>query len=181
MQWHLRQALDASPALAYYCGPAQGRGAAGDGQPHVLRRVSFRHLAAIQGKAAMPSFALSTLSRAVGLGCLGSALACAPAWAQRSAAAPASAEAIDLDAIMVTAGKRNQSVREIAGSVSAVSDEQLRAIGAQSLADYIQRTPGVVFNSYQPGVSHVVMRGIATSAGNVQGQDTTGFFLTRSR
>lgn len=86
-------------------------------------------------------------------------------------------DAVTLDNVVVTASKREQSVRDVAGSVSAVTDGQLQAIGAQSLADYIQRTPGVVFNSYQPGVSHVVVRGIATSAGNVQGQATTGYFL----
>ncbi|MFT3763806.1 MAG: TonB-dependent receptor [Pseudoxanthomonas sp.] len=101
------------------------------------------------------------------------ALTAAAAQAQETGA-PATAE---LDRIVVTATKRAESVREVAGSVSAVTAQQLDEIGAQSLADYIQRTPGVVFNSYQPGVSHVVIRGIATSAGNVQGQPTTGYYL----
>ncbi|MBC7942366.1 MAG: TonB-dependent receptor [Chitinophagaceae bacterium] len=78
---------------------------------------------------------------------------------------------------MVITSKRQQQPRDVAGSVSAVTGAQLEATGAQSLADYIQGQPGVVFNSYQPGVSHVVVRGIATSSGNVQGQGTTGYFL----
>ncbi|WP_077038285.1 TonB-dependent receptor [Pelomonas sp. KK5] len=81
-----------------------------------------------------------------------------------------------LDTVSVI-GKRARQARDIAGGVSAVTGEQLEAAGAQDLADYIQREPGVVFNSYQPGVSHVVLRGIATSSGNVQGQTTTGYFL----
>lgn len=116
------------------------------------------------------------LTRAIRVSCCLGLIASAPAWAQD--AAPASGDpAKTLDTIVVTAGKLKESVREIAGSVSAVTDQQLQDIGAQSLADYIQRTPGVVFNNYQPGVSHVVMRGIATSSGNVQGQPTTGYFL----
>jgi iron complex outermembrane receptor protein len=116
------------------------------------------------------------LTRAIRISCCLGLIASAPAWAQD--AAPASGDpAKTLDTIVVTAGKLKESVREIAGSVSAVTDQQLQDIGAQSLADYIQRTPGVVFNNYQPGVSHVVMRGIATSSGNVQGQPTTGYFL----
>ncbi|ASR43176.1 hypothetical protein BEN78_07055 [Xanthomonas citri pv. mangiferaeindicae] len=99
------------------------------------------------------------------------------ALAQDPAAADAPPSTTELDTIVVTAGKRQESVREIAGSVSAVTGQQLEDLGAQSLSDYIQRTPGVVFNNYQPGVSHVVMRGIATSSGNVQGQTTTGYFL----
>ncbi|MFC7333033.1 TonB-dependent receptor [Rhodocista pekingensis] len=82
-----------------------------------------------------------------------------------------------IEEIIVTATKRLESARDIAGSVSAVSGEQLEALGAQSFSDYIQRTPGVVFNDFQPGTSHVVIRGIATSAGNVQGQGTTGYYI----
>ena len=127
----------------------------------------------------MKPLTTARLAHAIRLVCLCTPLIAAPAMAQTAApGTPASpASTTDLDAIVVTAGKRNESVREIAGSVSAVTGQQLEDLGAQSLADYIQRTPGVVFNSYQPGVSHVVMRGIATSSGNVQGQTTTGYFL----
>jgi iron complex outermembrane receptor protein len=121
----------------------------------------------------------TALSRAVRAACLlGIATAsAAPALAQDAGAVASTTQAKDLKTVVVTAGKRNESVREIAGSVSAVTAAELDALGAQSMSDYIQRTPGVVFNSYQPGVSHVVMRGIATSSGNVQGQTTTGYFL----
>lgn len=89
----------------------------------------------------------------------------------------ASDKGILLEEIIVTATKRAQSVRDVSGSVSAVSGAQLEAIGAQSFADYIQRTPGVVFNEFQPGTSHVVIRGVATNSGNVQGQGTTGYYI----
>lgn len=119
-----------------------------------------------------------TLFNAIRLACLCSLMGGAPAWAQEAAPAEtAASDATTLDRITVTAGKREQSVREVAGSVSAVTGQQLQDIGAQSLADYIQSTPGVVFNQYQPGVSHVVVRGIASNSGNVQGQATTGYFL----
>jgi outer membrane receptor protein involved in Fe transport len=119
-----------------------------------------------------------TLFNAIRLACLCSLVGSAPVWAQEAAPAETVAtDATTLDRITVTAGKREQSVREVAGSVSAVTGQQLQDIGAQSLADYIQSTPGVVFNQYQPGVSHVVVRGIASNSGNVQGQATTGYFL----
>ncbi|MCD9027761.1 TonB-dependent receptor [Luteimonas sp. BDR2-5] len=125
----------------------------------------------------MKPLTTARLAQAIRLVCLCTPLAAAPALAQDAPASTGTPSTTDLDTIVVTAGKRNESVREIAGSVSAVTGQQLEDLGAQSLADYIQRTPGVVFNSYQPGVSHVVMRGIATSSGNVQGQTTTGYFL----
>ncbi|WP_332769470.1 TonB-dependent receptor [Phenylobacterium sp.] len=82
-----------------------------------------------------------------------------------------------VEEVIVTATKREESVRDVSGGVSAVSGAQLEAIGAQGFADYITRTPGVVFNEFQPGTSHVVIRGVATSAGNVQGQGTTGYYI----
>lgn len=94
-------------------------------------------------------------------------------------AGPAAAQASGtlLEEIIVTATKREVSVRDVSGSVSAVSGAQLEAIGAQSYADYIARTPGVTFNQFQPGTSHVVIRGVATNSGNVQGQGTTGYYI----
>ncbi len=82
-----------------------------------------------------------------------------------------------VEEIIVTATKREESVRDVSGSVSAVSGAQLEALGAQSFADYISRVPGVTFNEFQPGTSHVVIRGVATNAGNVQGQGTTGYYI----
>jgi iron complex outermembrane recepter protein len=83
----------------------------------------------------------------------------------------------DPDEILVTANKREQSVRDVSGSVSAVSQTMLQNLNAQSLADYITRVPGVVFNDYQPGVSEVVMRGIASTTYHEANQSTTGYYL----
>jgi len=130
-------------------------------------------------KTTSRTFRRRALRRGLGLSSL---LAMQIAAAQSAAPAPAAAasDAASADAgqerIQII-GKRARQARDIAGAVSAVGGEQLEATGAQSLADYIERVPGVVFNNYQPGVSHVVVRGIATSSGNVQGQATTGYYL----
>ncbi|MGV7121509.1 TonB-dependent receptor [Sphingopyxis sp. 550A] len=81
--------------------------------------------------------------------------------------------------IVVTATKREQSVRDVPGSISAVSEATLQKINAQSLSDYITRVPGVVFNDYQPGVSEVVIRGIASSTYHEANQATTGYYLNQ--
>jgi len=100
------------------------------------------------------------------------------ALGQTSAAfAQASAAATDDSEIVVTAAKREQSVRDVPGSVSAVSEATLQKLNAQSLSDYITRVPGVVFNDYQPGVSEVVIRGIASSTYHEANQSTTGYYL----
>ncbi|MHB9879539.1 TonB-dependent receptor [Pacificimonas sp. ICDLI1SI03] len=96
----------------------------------------------------------------------------APGWAQ--SAQPAGAGD---DPIVITASKRGEDIRDIAGAVSAVTDADLSELNAQSLSDYINRVPGVVFNDYQPGVSEVVIRGVASTTYHEANQATTGYYL----
>ena len=82
-----------------------------------------------------------------------------------------------LEEVIVTATKENEPARSIAGSVTVLSGAQLDAVGAQSFADYLTRTPGVVFNAAAPGLSTVSIRGVSTTTALDQGQGTTGYFI----
>jgi hypothetical protein len=82
-----------------------------------------------------------------------------------------------LEEIVVTATKRKERLRDLAGAASATTGVQLSAIGAQSNADYLGRLPGVVFNEGTSGQSTVTIRGIGTTAGVDQGQGPTGYFI----
>lgn len=84
---------------------------------------------------------------------------------------------MSLEEVIVTATKRPEAVRRISGSVSALTGSALEKVGAQSMADYISRTPGVIFNGSEPGNSTVTIRGISTTTRIDQGQGTTGYFL----
>ena len=105
--------------------------------------------------------------------------------AAAAAGAPAFAQAADETAvadeggseIIVTANKREENIRDVALPISAVTGEQLARSNANSLSDYITRLPGVVFNDYQPGVSEVIIRGIAATTYHEQGQTTTGYYI----
>lgn len=112
-----------------------------------------------------------------GLLLAGAAMAAAgtPALAQE-ATAPV-APATTLDDLVVTATKRPQAVREIPGSVSAYDEQALATLGANQMADYLTRTPGVVFNQSVPGNSTAILRGVATTTGIAQAQGTTGYFI----
>jgi len=68
-----------------------------------------------------------------------------------------------LEDVIVTATKRDVSLQDVAGSVSAMTGDQLQQMGAQSLSDYVNKMPGVQFNDYQPGVSEVIMRGVSAT------------------
>ena len=85
--------------------------------------------------------------------------------------------ASDSETIIVTAGKRDEDIRQVALPISAVTGEQLKKMNANSLSDYIVRLPGVVFNDYQPGISEVVIRGVAATTYHEQGQTTVGYYL----
>ncbi len=110
---------------------------------------------------------------------LAGALLAAPALAQNAPDAPVATDnATDTSGdIVVTATKRNESLRDVAMPISAVTGDQLAKANANSLADYITRLPGVVFNDYQPGISEVVIRGIAATTYHEQGQTTVGYYL----
>lgn len=100
---------------------------------------------------------------------------------QPAKAAQASAQTADaamlIEEIIVTATKREEPVRKISGSVTAFDQAGLDAVGAESLADYLTRTPGVIFNQSVPGNSAAVIRGVATTTGIAQAQGTTGYFI----
>ena len=85
---------------------------------------------------------------------------------------------LQLDEVIVTASKRAEKLREVADSVTAFSGTELSQMGAQSFEDYIGRTPGVVFQKANPGLSNVTIRGVGTTTfGPDQGQGTTGIYL----
>ena len=102
-------------------------------------------------------------------------LAAGPAYSQDDAGTSPAAGVIEV--ITVTATKREQSLREVSGSISALTEEALEDLNAQGLSDYITRVPGVVFNDYQPGVSEVVIRGVASTTYHEANQTTTGYYL----
>lgn len=108
-------------------------------------------------------------------------MAIPPAWAQ-DVPRPETQEAAEggqTRDIVVTATKRNEALEDVAGSVSAVTEENLQDLNAQSLSDYITRVPGVVFNDYQPGVSEVVIRGVASTTYHEANQATTGYYINQ--
>jgi len=109
--------------------------------------------------------------------CISSVSAMAMLSFAHSAHAELADDGVADDVIIVTAGKREQLLKDVSGSISALSEDDLRNLQAQSLSDYITRVPGVVFNDYQPGVSEVVIRGVASTTYHEANQATTGYYI----
>ena len=93
--------------------------------------------------------------------------AAGPALAQDAAAAappPAgqAETATTLDAVVVTANKRVENIREVGAAISVINERQLENMGASSLADYAAMVPGLqVQDSGAPGLTAISLRGIA--------------------
>jgi outer membrane receptor protein involved in Fe transport len=83
-----------------------------------------------------------------------------------------------LDEVIVTASKTGRDLREIAGSVSSLSGQDLSDLGAQGAGDYLATVPGARFNEQQPGFSTITIRGVNTTTNfaNIS-QSTTGIHI----
>ncbi|WP_341917936.1 TonB-dependent receptor [Hydrocarboniphaga effusa] len=79
---------------------------------------------------------------------------------------------LQIEEVIVTATKREQSIREIPASITAYSGEKLESSGKLGLNDFIQETPGVTAAQGAPGYTRLTFRGISTDtnpyAGNAQ-------------
>lgn len=123
---------------------------------------------------------LSTLTRALLAAGLVAAL---PVAAQQAPAQPASAPAVGsatLDPVVITANKRKEKQREVAGTVSVIQGDDLERRGARDQEDTLKLTPGVQVNKGDPGTNIVTIRGLGTIAATEGGggqQDPTGFYL----
>lgn len=109
-----------------------------------------------------PARQRSPLSLAI-LGVL-ACLAAPPLLAQDGAAndARATADADNLDTVVVTANKRVENVREVGASISVIGERQLENLGAVSLSDYAAFIPGLqVQSNGSPGLTRVSLRGVA--------------------
>src|SRR5690606_18774384 len=102
------------------------------------------------------------IGAAVALSTAGAALAQEAEGSTVADAASAAADATDLDAVIVTANKRVENVREVAAAISVIGEQQLENIGANSLTDYAGVVPGLqVQASGAAGMTSVSIRGVA--------------------
>jgi iron complex outermembrane recepter protein len=111
------------------------------------------------------------------------AVACAltpAAWAQSSAGPSTAPAADETQTIVITAGKRPEKQREVAGTVSVVQGADLERRGAKDQEDIFKLTPGVQFTKGDPSTAAVTIRGLGSSGCSICGglvQSPTGFYL----
>ncbi|KQM22372.1 TonB-dependent receptor [Sphingomonas sp. Leaf24] len=110
-----------------------------------------------------------------------SALTTLPALAQSATEQPAGPTPADdnQDEIIVTAQKRDENIQSVPISIQAIGTRRLDQLNVTSFADYSQLLPSVAFQSSQPGVTTVYMRGVASGGdGNHSGSlPSVGVYL----
>jgi len=88
----------------------------------------------------------------------------AQASAQAAAGDAAKSDPVTLDEVVVTANKRKENIREVATSVSVISERQLENMNSTQLSDYSSYVPGLQLQSGgTPGQTQVSMRGIGSA------------------
>lgn len=83
-----------------------------------------------------------------------------------------------LEEIVVTATKREESIRDIPASISAFTGASLENEGKLNLNDFVQQTPGVTAAQGSAGFIRITMRGISTDTNPTSGNPSpVGIFI----
>lgn len=85
-------------------------------------------------------------------------------------------EAATLDAVVVTARKRTESVRDVPTSIDAFTGARLDELGYTNVEELLKLSPGVTYESgFTPSSSSIIVRGITNDSRGV-GPRTVGRF-----
>ncbi|HEV2271220.1 MAG TPA: TonB-dependent receptor [Steroidobacteraceae bacterium] len=87
-----------------------------------------------------------------------------------------------LEEVVVTAQKVSESSQKAALSLTVLTEEKLKDMGAQSFVDYAASVPALSFESLGPGEQHVLLRGVSDGVDVNTGiagqtQNVTGIYI----
>ena len=102
-----------------------------------------------------------------------------PALAQQAPATPPPSED-ESQRVVITANKRAEKQREVAGTVSVISGSDLERRGARDQEDFLKLTPGVQLNRGDPNNNGITIRGLSSQASPESGgaqQNPSGRYL----
>ncbi|MGF1543650.1 MAG: TonB-dependent receptor [Parvularculaceae bacterium] len=90
--------------------------------------------------------------------------------------AAAKAQVSGTDEIVVTAQKREESIRDVPLAITAVTAEFTRDVNLNDVKDLVTFTPGVTGNSQDSFIDTLSVRGILTNDFGIGGEPSVGFF-----
>lgn len=89
------------------------------------------------------------------------------------ATAQSGEQAATIGEVVVTARRREETLREIPASVTAISSEVIERAGVRNIEDVARMTPGLTFVSLGSNFALPVIRGLSTNVG----ESNVGFFI----
>ncbi len=90
----------------------------------------------------------------------------------QSAPAPASG---GIETVIVTAEKRSEKLKNVPGSITAISGQEINRIGADSLETFANDVPGLQMQTFGPGRTRITLRGI--SPDEQTGVTAVGYYI----
>jgi iron complex outermembrane receptor protein len=109
-------------------------------------------------------------------GCAGTWAAAADTGPSESTPPAAASESFEIQEIVVTAQRREESVQNVPITIQAVTGEELQQLNASSLEDLIKYTPNVTTSANNPGGGNIFMRGLSSGGAGNQSTSTTSPF-----
>jgi iron complex outermembrane recepter protein len=137
--------------------------------PRSRSRMSFRQLPLVAALAAVPAWAQSTqqVPRPV-----------ASSGAQTADEAKEKEDRQILPSVTITANRRKELAKDVAGAVSVLGGARLDELGVNGVADLAAYVPGLVVSGTRTGQQQLAIRGITT--GIDQTSATVGVYVDES-
>jgi iron complex outermembrane recepter protein len=85
-------------------------------------------------------------------------------------------ESYEIQEIVVTAERREESMQNVPITIQAISGTELEQLNLQTTEDILRYTPNVTFASNGPGAGNIFMRGLSAGGAPNQSQSTTSPF-----
>ena len=82
-----------------------------------------------------------------------------------------------LEEIIVTAAKKTQNLQDIAGSVQAISESDIKRNQAVTMQDYAKLIPTMSYINYLPGTGKVYFRGIADDNATFISEESVSMYI----
>jgi outer membrane receptor protein involved in Fe transport len=86
-------------------------------------------------------------------------------------------DANGIEEVVVTATKRELDLQDVAQSISAFTEEDLKRLRLDSMEDYVRALPSVYMQATKPGRNQLVMRGISTGSDQFRTDSQVAIYL----
>ena len=89
----------------------------------------------------------------------------------------AQSQTADLEAVIVTARKREETLLDIPQEIQAISQEQLERANLDSVEDFSRFVPSMSYNAVTPGRGSIYFRGVADDSSSFIADASSAIYL----